>query len=165
MGSLHSTTRTTRALSPRLSAAIPSLRPESSAGLLTTQERTGTNGAICCPFALSGSGAERKSVFVGWHAARRGLRSNLYPLGVPDMVIQRIPGRFLCREAGDVTRRNNQGEIHSVSSSDNHRLFSDLRRHEKSSESSGGFHCQSCWLRSICRSSGTTEVFGPRNQS
>jgi integrase len=26
----------------------------------------------------------------GWHAARRGLGSNLYPLGVPDMVIQRI---------------------------------------------------------------------------
>jgi len=26
----------------------------------------------------------------GWHAARRGLGSNLYRLGVPDMVIQRI---------------------------------------------------------------------------
>ena len=26
----------------------------------------------------------------GWHAARRGLGSNLYPLGVPDIVIQRI---------------------------------------------------------------------------
>ena len=26
----------------------------------------------------------------GWHAARRGLGSNLYSLGVPDMVIQRI---------------------------------------------------------------------------
>lgn len=26
----------------------------------------------------------------GWHAARRGLASNLYRLGVPDMVIQRI---------------------------------------------------------------------------
>ncbi|MEJ2009923.1 MAG: tyrosine-type recombinase/integrase [Acidobacteriota bacterium] len=25
----------------------------------------------------------------GWHAARRGLGSNLYRLGVPDMVIQR----------------------------------------------------------------------------
>ena len=24
----------------------------------------------------------------GWHAARRGLGSNLYQLGVPDMVIQ-----------------------------------------------------------------------------
>ena len=27
----------------------------------------------------------------GWHAARRGLGSNLYRLGVPEMVIQRIP--------------------------------------------------------------------------
>ena len=26
----------------------------------------------------------------GWHAARRGLGSNLYRLGVPDIVIQRI---------------------------------------------------------------------------
>jgi integrase len=26
----------------------------------------------------------------GWHAARRGLGSNLYRLGVPDMLIQRI---------------------------------------------------------------------------
>jgi integrase len=26
----------------------------------------------------------------GWHSARRGLGSNLYRLGVPDMVIQRI---------------------------------------------------------------------------
>ena len=26
----------------------------------------------------------------GWHAGRRGLGSNLYRLGVPDMVIQRI---------------------------------------------------------------------------
>ena len=26
----------------------------------------------------------------GWHAARRGLGSNLYRLGVPEMVIQRI---------------------------------------------------------------------------
>ena len=26
----------------------------------------------------------------GWHAARRGLGSNLYRIGVPDMVIQRI---------------------------------------------------------------------------
>jgi hypothetical protein len=26
----------------------------------------------------------------GWHAARRGLGSNLYRMGVPDMVIQRI---------------------------------------------------------------------------
>lgn len=26
----------------------------------------------------------------GWHAARRGLESNLYHLGVPEMVIQRI---------------------------------------------------------------------------
>ena len=26
----------------------------------------------------------------GWHAARRGLGSNLYRLGVPDVVIQRI---------------------------------------------------------------------------
>jgi integrase len=26
----------------------------------------------------------------GWHACRRGLGSNLYRLGVPDMVIQRI---------------------------------------------------------------------------
>ncbi len=26
----------------------------------------------------------------GWHAARRGLGSNLYRLGVPDMVIQRV---------------------------------------------------------------------------
>src|SRR5262249_9468994 len=26
----------------------------------------------------------------GWHAARRGLGSNLYRLGIPDMVIQRI---------------------------------------------------------------------------
>src|SRR5260370_1413941 len=26
----------------------------------------------------------------GWHAARRGLGSNLYRLGVPDLVIQRI---------------------------------------------------------------------------
>jgi integrase len=26
----------------------------------------------------------------GWHAARRGLGSNLYPLGVPELVIQRI---------------------------------------------------------------------------
>ena len=29
-------------------------------------------------------------VWHGWHAARRGLGSNLYRLGVPDMVIQRI---------------------------------------------------------------------------
>jgi len=29
-------------------------------------------------------------VWQGWHAARRGLGSNLYRLGVPDMVIQRI---------------------------------------------------------------------------
>lgn len=28
--------------------------------------------------------------WLGWHAARRGLGSNLYRLGVPDMVIQRI---------------------------------------------------------------------------
>src|SRR5215469_15580108 len=28
----------------------------------------------------------------GWHAGRRGLGSNLYRLGVPDMVIQRILG-------------------------------------------------------------------------
>jgi hypothetical protein len=26
----------------------------------------------------------------GWHAARRGLGSKLYPLGVPELVIQRI---------------------------------------------------------------------------
>jgi integrase len=29
-------------------------------------------------------------VWHGWHAARRGLGSNLYRLGVPDIVIQRI---------------------------------------------------------------------------
>jgi len=33
---------------------------------------------------------ERIPVWHGWHAARRGLGSNLYRLGVPDMVIQRI---------------------------------------------------------------------------
>jgi integrase len=36
--------------------------------------------------ALEKCGAE----WHGWHAARRGLGSNLYRLGVPDMVIQRI---------------------------------------------------------------------------
>jgi hypothetical protein len=89
MGSRHSTTRRTRALSPRLSPAIPSLRPESSAGLLTLKKERG-QWCNLLPLRTIGSGAERKSVFVGWHAARRGLRSNLYPLGVPDMVIQRI---------------------------------------------------------------------------
>jgi len=33
---------------------------------------------------------ERLPEWHGWHAARRGLGSNLYRLGVPDMVIQRI---------------------------------------------------------------------------
>jgi integrase len=33
---------------------------------------------------------ERIPEWHGWHAARRGLGSNLYRLGVPDMVIQRI---------------------------------------------------------------------------
>jgi integrase len=33
---------------------------------------------------------ERIPVWHGWHAARRGLGSNLYRLGVPDLVIQRI---------------------------------------------------------------------------
>jgi integrase len=33
---------------------------------------------------------ERIPAWHGWHAARRGLGSNLYRLGVPDMVIQRI---------------------------------------------------------------------------
>jgi integrase len=33
---------------------------------------------------------ERIAEWHGWHAARRGLGSNLYRLGVPDMVIQRI---------------------------------------------------------------------------
>ena len=33
---------------------------------------------------------ERVPEWHGWHAARRGLGSNLYRLGVPDMVIQRI---------------------------------------------------------------------------
>jgi integrase len=33
---------------------------------------------------------ERIPVWHGWHAARRGLGSNLYRLGVPDIVIQRI---------------------------------------------------------------------------
>jgi hypothetical protein len=33
---------------------------------------------------------EQIPAWQGWHAARRGLRSNLYRLGVPDMVIQRI---------------------------------------------------------------------------
>jgi integrase len=33
---------------------------------------------------------ERLPVWHGWHAARRGLGSNLYRMGVPDMVIQRI---------------------------------------------------------------------------
>lgn len=33
---------------------------------------------------------ERIPKWQGWHAARRGLGSNLYHLGVPDMVIQRI---------------------------------------------------------------------------
>jgi integrase len=33
---------------------------------------------------------ERIPMWHGWHAARRGLGSNLYRLGVPDMVIQRI---------------------------------------------------------------------------
>jgi integrase len=33
---------------------------------------------------------KKKIVWHGWHAFRRGLGSNLYKLGVPDMVIQRI---------------------------------------------------------------------------
>jgi len=32
----------------------------------------------------------RQARLPDWHAARRGLGSNLYRLGVPDMVIQRI---------------------------------------------------------------------------
>lgn len=40
--------------------------------------------------ALAQSAAVLLPEWHGWHAVRRGLGSNLYRLGVPDMVIQRI---------------------------------------------------------------------------
>ena len=39
---------------------------------------------------FSWSGNRKLPEWHGWHAARRGLGSHLYRLGVPDMVIQRI---------------------------------------------------------------------------
>ncbi len=42
----------------------------------------------------------------GWHAARRGLGSNLYRLGVPDMVIQRILRHANVRHDGDVLHQD-----------------------------------------------------------
>jgi len=55
----------------------------------------------CCEFCRKAESDHRKADHVfkrdgsipewhGWHAARRGLGSNLYRLGVPEMVIQRI---------------------------------------------------------------------------
>jgi len=49
----------------------------------------------------------------GWHAARRGLGSNLYRLGVPDIIIQRIlrhanvstHGDLLHKKAADDLKR------------------------------------------------------------
>jgi integrase len=55
------------------------------------------NRCETCGKAERGHGADhpykrdgRTPQWHGWHAARRGLGSNLYRLGVPDMVIQRI---------------------------------------------------------------------------
>jgi integrase len=56
------------------------------------------NRCVACAKAESGHNKadhaykreERIPVWHGWHSARRGLGSNLYRLGVPDTVIQRI---------------------------------------------------------------------------
>jgi len=59
----------------------------------------------------------------GWHAARRGLGSNLYRLGVPDMVIQRILRHanvsttatyYIKTAAGDVRKAVTKLENHIV---------------------------------------------------
>lgn len=50
------------------------------------RKREQDHGAEQHPFKLD----EKLPKWHGWHAARRGLGSNLYRLGVPDIVIQRI---------------------------------------------------------------------------
>ncbi|MCI0622103.1 MAG: tyrosine-type recombinase/integrase [Acidobacteria bacterium] len=61
--------------------------------ILPTLNRCGHCGKAEAEHAQNGHAYKRNSrlpEWHGWHAARRGLGSNLYRLGVPDMVIQRI---------------------------------------------------------------------------
>ena len=76
----------------------------------------------------------------GWHAARRGLGSNLYRLGVPDMVIQRILRHanvsttatyYIKTAAADVRNamtklENHIPEVHPIQSDTNGTLESSL---------------------------------------
>jgi integrase len=59
--------------------------PMFATGKGTPQNMNNLLGRLILP-ALRKAGIE----WHGWHACRRGLGSNLYSLGVPDMVIQRI---------------------------------------------------------------------------
>lgn len=79
----------------------------------------------------------------GWHAARRGLESNLYRLSVPDMVIQRIrrhanvstTATYYIKTAADDVRKAmttlenrvaEAGQIHSDTSGTRERHFAGL---------------------------------------
>lgn len=65
----------------------------------------------------------------GWHAARRGLGSNLYRLGIPDMVIQRIlrhanvstTSTYYIKTASDDVRNAMATLENHIEQSDNHR--------------------------------------------
>ena len=49
----------------------------------------------------------------GWHAARRGLGSNLYRLGVADMVIQRILRHANVSTTATYYIKTAAGDVHS----------------------------------------------------